>query len=277
MQTHRAGRNVWTWMVLLLAIPADAVWAAACTSATPACSESVAVGDGAARGIVYRTHPLDAKNDAITRALVVVHGQGRDAHNYFRHALAAGFLAGALENTVIVSPRFASNERNCRDTLSSQELNWGCSGPDSWRSGGPAAGSPALTSFDFADAILQRLARKEMFPNLKSIVLAGHSAGGQFTTRYAMANQLHERLGVPVTYVVANPSSYTYLDSLRPTTSAVPADIAAGAPATPRRARRKRLRRSSRLRTPRIARRSITGRMACKSARGIAPDSRMSN
>jgi len=55
-----------------------------------------------------------------------------------------------------------------------------------------------------------------VFPNLKTIVLSGHSAGGQFANRYEMANQVHEKLGVPLTYVIANPSSYAYLDSTRP-------------------------------------------------------------
>jgi hypothetical protein len=32
-----------------------------------------------------------------------------------------------------------------------------------------------------------------------------------------MANQVHDTLGLPITYVVANPSSYAYLDSSRPT------------------------------------------------------------
>jgi hypothetical protein len=31
-----------------------------------------------------------------------------------------------------------------------------------------------------------------------------------------MANQLHETLGIPIAYVVANPSSYAYLDATRP-------------------------------------------------------------
>jgi hypothetical protein len=31
-----------------------------------------------------------------------------------------------------------------------------------------------------------------------------------------MANKVHESLGVPVTYVVSNPSSYAYLDAERP-------------------------------------------------------------
>jgi hypothetical protein len=31
-----------------------------------------------------------------------------------------------------------------------------------------------------------------------------------------LANQAHDRVGVPVTYVVASPSSYPYLDAMRP-------------------------------------------------------------
>jgi hypothetical protein len=146
----------------------------------------------------------------------VVHGAGRDADNYFRTALAATFLAGALEDTVVISPRFASNDgRGCMDMLAENEVNWPCNG-DSWRSGGTATNNEKLMSFDFSDEILSRLAKKEAFPNLKTIVVAGHSAGGQFVTRYEMANQIHEKLGVPVVYVVANPSSYAYLDPQRP-------------------------------------------------------------
>jgi hypothetical protein len=61
-------------------------------------------------------------------------------------------------------------------------------------------------------------------------VVIGHSAGGQFVNRYQMANHVHERLGVPVAYVVSNPSSYAYLDALRPSSSAFPANIAAEPP-----------------------------------------------
>lgn len=55
-----------------------------------------------------------------------------------------------------------------------------------------------------------------VFPHLKAIVVSGHSAGGQYVTRYEMANQIHDTLGVPITYVVSNPSSYAYLDPERP-------------------------------------------------------------
>jgi len=191
-------------------------FAAPCITATPGCTEWVALAGGPSRSLVYRTYSLDVRNERITRALIVVHGQGRDADNYFRTSLAAAFLAGALDDTVVVAPRFASNDGpGCRDSLAQDEVGWSCSG-DTWRSGGVAANYPKLTSYDFADAILRKLARKATFPNLKVIVLAGHSAGGQFVTRYEMANQVHESLGVPVAYVVSNPSSYAYPDPARP-------------------------------------------------------------
>jgi hypothetical protein len=51
---------------------------------------------------------------------------------------------------------------------------------------------------------------------MKAIVVAGHSAGGQFANRYEMSNKIHDTLGVPITYVVANPSSYAWPDAVRP-------------------------------------------------------------
>lgn len=219
--------------VLGLAVVASAAAVAAnppCMSATQACTEWVAVGPGPQRILIYRTFPLDAPNDAIRRAVVMVHGAGRDADNYFRHVLAAAFLAGALEDTILIAPRFASDDgRSCQDKLADNELNWPCEGPYTWRSGAAAQGGE-LTSYDAMDGILRRLANRNAFPQLRRIVLAGHSAGGQFVTRYQMTNQVHDALGVPVTYVVSNPSSYAYLDELRPTAAAIPAGVAAAPP-----------------------------------------------
>jgi pimeloyl-ACP methyl ester carboxylesterase len=177
--------------------------------------------------MIYRTYPLDVRNEQITGALVMIHGTNRDADNYYRNALASAFLAGALENTVVIAPRIASNDRGCQDKLAANEVSYSCGG-DSWRSGGIASNNDKLTSFDFIDEVLRKLARKEAFPNLKHIVVAGHSAGGQFVNRYEMANQVHETLGVPVSYIVANPSSYAYPDNTRPTAADWP--VQAGAP-----------------------------------------------
>lgn len=195
-----------------------AAYGAACTSTT-GCTEWLTFQNGPSRSMVYRTYSLTEKNENIRRAFILVHGAGRNADDYFRTAVAAAFLAGGLDDTLVISPRFASNSggaTGCADQLAANEVNWPCGG-DSWRSGGVALNNKELTSYDFADEILRKLARKTMFPNLRAIVLAGHSAGGQFVTRYEMANRVHDSLGVPVTYVVANPSSYAYPDALRPT------------------------------------------------------------
>jgi len=225
-------RMVWGWLTVLSLFSFAATAAVApCTTATAACTEMVGIAAATGRTLVYRNVPLDKRNEAITRGLIVVHGGGRDAENMFRSALAAAFLVDALEDTVIIAPRFASNEGGaCKDQLAAGELGWHCEPrDDTWRDGGAAVDSP-VTSFDIADELLRKLVRKGVFPNLVAIVVAGHSAGGQFVSRYEMANQVHDSLRVKPTYVVANPGWYTYLDGLRPTRSALPANVAAGAP-----------------------------------------------
>ncbi|MEO8597286.1 MAG: hypothetical protein ABI759_28465 [Candidatus Solibacter sp.] len=200
--------------VLVFLLLAAAAQAAPCTSVA-GCTEWLTFGSGPSRSLYYRTYPLEVRNPQITRALIVVHGASRDADNYFRTALAAAFLGDALENTIVIVPRFASNSGSCRDTLAANEVSWSCTG-DSWRSGGAATSDPKLTSFEFADELLRKLAKADVFPNLRAIVVSGHSAGGQFVDRYAMANTVHDSLGIPVSYVVSNPSSYAYLDNTRP-------------------------------------------------------------
>jgi len=199
---------------------------APCTTASPACAEWISLGGGPQRALVYRTFAMGVRNEAVTRVFVLVHGAGRDADNYFRSATAAAFLGGALQDTLVISPRMASNDGSgCKDALATNEISWHC---NAWRSGGVSLSHPGVTSFDFLDEILRQVARRSVFPNLKSIVVAGHSAGGQVVNRYEMTNQIHETLGVPVTYVISNPSSYAYPDDARPTSAAW--SLAANAP-----------------------------------------------
>jgi len=188
-----------------------------CVTSTDACTEWVALAGGPARSMIYRTYSLDARNDAVRRALVMVHGTNRNADHYFATATAAAFLAGAVDDTIVIAPHFTA----CNDKLEPNEVGWSCNG-DSWRSGGLAATHKELSSFDFMDEIVRKLGKKSVFPNLKAIVVAGHSAGGQYVTRYEMANRVHDTIGTPMTYVVANPSSYAWPSATRP----LPADDA---------------------------------------------------
>lgn len=215
-------------ITLATAMPAAAQKRAAapCLSATAECTEFVTVGGGPGRSLIYRSYPLNKRNEAVTNAVIIVHGASRDPDNYFRSGLAAAFLAGRVESALVIAPRMASNDgRSCRDSLAVNEISWDC---NSWRSGGASPTNAAVTSFDFLDEILRQLARKDLFPNLKAIVVTGHSAGGQVTNRYAMSSKVHDTLGIPVSYVVSNPSSYAYPGNERPTASAWP--IEANAP-----------------------------------------------
>jgi hypothetical protein len=220
---------VLAFLVATLACAPQVSAATACSRATAACTEWVALGGGPARAMVYRTFPLGVRNTAIRRALIMVHGTLRNADHYFTTATGAAFLASALGDTVIIAPAFHSAEHGCTDKLEPNEVSWSCGG-DSWRSGGASISHPDLASFDFIDAVLKKLADKKVFPNLTAIVVAGHSAGGQFVSRYEMANRVHDSLGVAVTYVVANPSSYAWPDATRalPEGDGSPASAVAG-------------------------------------------------
>lgn len=182
-----------------------------CVTPTTACERWITYDKGPARSMVYATYPLATRNATITRAFILIHGANRNADHYFETATAAGFLAGALENTMIISPHIIAGT----DKAEANEVLWPSNGIN-WRGGGFATSNPSISSFDFIDELVKHLADKKMFPQLKNIVIAGHSAGGQVVTRYAMANKVHNTAGVSVSYVVANPSSYAWPASVRP-------------------------------------------------------------
>src|SRR5476651_285832 len=100
---------------------------APCTTSTAACERWIAFGGGPARSMVYASYSLDARNTAVTRALIMVHGANRNADHYFTTATAAAFLAGALDNTVIIAPRLIA----APDKPEANEVVWP-NGGDSW-------------------------------------------------------------------------------------------------------------------------------------------------
>jgi hypothetical protein len=202
----------------LTAAPSAA--AGACTVAER-CTEKLPLGGNGGFSLLYRSFALTEKNPAIERALIVIHGQGRNADDYFSSAVAGALIAHALDSSLVVSPRIASNQGStCHDKLAAGEISWICGGAEDWRGGGAATGNSNLHTFDFIEEIVRKLANRETFPNLRVIVITGHSAGGQFVGRYAAAARVDKQVQVPVHYVVANPSSYLYFDNLRPTADA---------------------------------------------------------
>src|SRR5687768_2265479 len=184
-----------------------------CITPTTPCERWMPLGGGPGRAMVYSTYSIDAPNPNLTRAFILIHGTGRNADHYFETAVAAAFLAGALDNTIVISPHFIVDADSA--TAKPDEVKWPNRGV-SWRAGGMSTSHPALSAFDFADEIIRNLADKKRFPRLTKVVVAGHSAGGQFAARYGMASKVHDTPGVSISYVPANPSTYAWPTPLRP-------------------------------------------------------------
>ena len=184
-----------------------------CITPTAKCERWVQLGSGPARSMTYSTFSLDAPNRDVTRAFILIHGTGRNADHYFETAVAAAFLAGALDNTIVLSPHFVVDADSA--TIKPNEVRWPNRGV-SWRAGGMSTSHPSLSAFDFTDEIIRKLADKKKFPRLTKIVVAGHSAGGQFAARYGMASKVHDMPGVSISYVPANPSTYAWPTATRP-------------------------------------------------------------
>lgn len=169
----------------------------------------------------FRNYSLDQIHDYIKRAVIVIHGSNRNARDYYERILNPARRAGRADSTtLILAPQFLLEIDIEAFDLLDYTLFWSSSG---WKKGDESQSSfeherPAeISSFAIIDTILFRLV--SLNPNLQNIVLAGHSAGGQFVNRYAAGNQteavLMSEFGIQMTYLVANPSSYLYFSEKR--------------------------------------------------------------
>lgn len=176
-----------------------------CTEGKGECAASIRIGTQLTLRY-YRTHPLDTLNSGVRHAVIVVHGTNRNADDYFETMIVATRSAGMLDSTVVIAPNFLTAD----DFPGTDEAYWTSSG---WKRGYQSLNSSEqVSSYSGMDRILQALADGTHFPDLESVVVTGHSAGGQYVHRYAAGNRMEQTLaGIAVRYIVANPSSYLYL------------------------------------------------------------------
>ncbi|MCP3871826.1 MAG: hypothetical protein GY699_01515 [Desulfobacteraceae bacterium] len=164
---------------------------------------------------VFTSQPLTISNNETKYLIILIHGAGLNAGKSFvTGELFAESLGLSKKQSIIVAPQFLEGV----DPDENDILVWS----RTWRSGGWSLGLkqnkklPEINSYDVLDRLLDSALKTH--PNIHSIILLGHSAGGQYVLRYAAGNNLHElfeKRGVSIKYVVANPSSYLYLDRTR--------------------------------------------------------------
>lgn len=177
------------------------------SAARTACREKLQVAPG--WDLPYYSNYSLTGNPTPTHAVVVVHGLLRNSHDYFRAMLSAASTNAADAQTMVIAPHFQASQ----DHPGAHEPYWAKEG---WQRGDGAEAPPGLSSFAVMDQIVAALADKARFPHLTWVTIAGHSAGAQFTQRYAAAGRAPLVPGLLINYVIANPSSYLYFTPDRP-------------------------------------------------------------
>jgi len=221
-----------------------------------------------------RTRTTMDSNNNIEAAIIIVHGSGRNADEYLYSMMVASHLQTTFppENVLVVAPIFLAPEDGIYavpvimdDFMEMrQPMVWNETYPiaHTWRYGADALfPNDEYSSYDVMDAIVEGLLmlmseRKAgrvgegMVGSLKRIIVAGHSAGGQFTQRWALTsnspawgedheerhwdvhahnkmlstkrgmkwngnNKLLGKNSFELRVIVANPRSFAYLDGRR--------------------------------------------------------------
>lgn len=154
----------------------------------------------------------------VETVIIMIHGSGRNADDYFCAALS--LLDDDFDDTVLViAPKFASPQDG--DLGIDNLLVW-TDDPTpehplahSWRYGADSIHAP-ISSYGTLDKLVDYLVQATVqFPNLKRVVVAGHSAGGQIAHRWALLSNSPAWNSTELRSVVANPRSYCYLDNRR--------------------------------------------------------------
>jgi predicted esterase len=162
---------------------------------------------------VFTSHSLENTNKDIKRLIVIIHGAGLNAEKSFSTGnRIVEELEESKDQSMVIAPQFLEGIKQEEKGL----LFWG----RQWRSGGMSLSEglneelPSVSSHGVLDKLIRFVSERN--PEINQVIVLGHSAGGQFVSRYAAINNYHEDLkkqGISVYYVVANPSSYLYLDS----------------------------------------------------------------
>ena len=165
-------------------------------------------------------HRIAERNKNIKQLVIYVHGARRNGLDYYEWGEAAVKAANKDDETLFISPQFTS-EKDLEDHKHDENhLFWTA---NNWRIGDESVSSKkrkmsdAFSSFSLVDSMIVRVCNPKLFPKLRKIIIVGHSAGGQFVSRYVGMTPMVDILrGYQFRFIVMNPSTYLYFDDRRP-------------------------------------------------------------
>lgn len=177
------------------------------------------------QAIVYAANKSLSTTDTSVKKLVIyMQGVKRNALDYFEYAVDAAKAANVEKQTLVIAPQFLNESDLDFYHLDNSYLYWK---RNEWKDGFASGNGTVrvkrvkISSYEVLDELVMAIIQSKTFPNLNKVVIAGHSAGGQFVQRYSAITPLPNVLPkFSFRFVVMNPSSYLYLDTRRPVLSA---------------------------------------------------------
>ncbi len=170
----------------------------------------------------YANYDPFAANDEIEHLVYSVHGIstcGQGSYQVSTLISAKQSAGGHESDTLIIGPNFV--QMSC--TSETRKIFW--DGYWRWKDGydafayradGSRVTLSGVTSYDLNDRIISHVADSGLFPNLRTVVVMGFSAGGQHMSRYSAGTQLEDRFsGLLFRYIVVSPSTHMYLNEYR--------------------------------------------------------------
>jgi len=162
---------------------------------------------------------ITAYHPNVERFILAIHSSSYNADTYLNSVIELSEHYGQLQDKylVLAPSLFKYNKTDLKDIVT-WDVNpfWGSSRA-SYK-----GEKITLSAYEIIDHMLNTIVRSGSFPNIKSIVILGYSAGGQMVNRYAASNKFEyrvaKRLGIKMKYLVMAPSSYVYFNNKRAVT-----------------------------------------------------------
>lgn len=165
----------------------------------------------------------------VLRIIIIQHGvdsSGLDPADRSPADLYRDRMAEAIDiaspgtlRTLIIAPQLVDYDELPNETRLRREWDllywkdgrfWGRDSADL-----QVARADVISSIDVYDQLLRHLVFAERFPDLRQIVVAGHSGGGQLVNRLAALSRFTPPDGVNIRYVIMNPGSWLYFSKKR--------------------------------------------------------------